>query len=511
MWKVLLRARRSFARDENGNFGILFGFAAIPIIGLLGGAVDVTRHNRYEMTLLNAMDSAAIALVRRGAKNDAEADDFVNNYIDGVAAWHKADDMLHLARFDATEIEGGWRVEAKGDMDTAFLPVVGLRKMPLDLVAEVQMSGGKYEIALALDNTGSMASHRRMQVLRESAAQLVDDLYREEGTLDRVKMALVPFVTAVNIKADHGFNMDWINPVGASDVYHLNFSEPVNRLELFEQMGPRVNWRGCVEAREGHDEEDTPPIDAATRFVPYLWPDEPDDSGFNNSYLEDSVSGSDHNRLRDIEKYRVPRGTRVSDTTSLGPNAACPRALVPLTNDIDTMKREIRLMKPHNETGGNSSGTNVAQGLLWAWRVLSDEAPFSEGVPYEDEETTKVLVLLSDGRNQIVANNEVTESDYNSYSYLADGRLGSEDNYLVAERAVDEKVKRICGSIKGKNIRLYTILFEVDFERTQELFRNCASKDEDGKPLYYYVPDASALESAFRKIGEDLTTLHVSR
>jgi hypothetical protein len=322
-------------------------------------------------------------------------------------------------------------------------------------------------------------------------------------------MALIPFVTAVNIQANFGFDMEWINPVGAADIYHANFSEPRSRLELFDAMG--VDWKGCVEAREGHDEEDTPPIDAATRWVPYLWPDEPDNRGFNNSYLEDSVSGSDRNRLRDIGKYDVRRGTRVINTTSFGPNAACPRALVPLTNDIETMKREIGLMRPHNEVGGNSSGTNVAQGLLWAWRVLSPEAPFSEGVAYSDEETTKVLVLLSDGRNQIVAQNEITESDYTSYGYLADGRLGSRNNYLVAEREVDKKVASICEKIKDKGIRLYTILFQVDFARTQDLFRDCASTNDQGEPLFYYVPDASQLETAFNDIGEDLTSLRLTR
>ena len=39
-------------------------------------------------------------------------------------------------------------------------------------------SGGKYEIALALDNTGSMAEHGRIEALRDAADQLVDDLYR---------------------------------------------------------------------------------------------------------------------------------------------------------------------------------------------------------------------------------------------------------------------------------------------------------------------------------------------
>ncbi len=512
MWKVLFRARDCFVKDQRGNVAILFAFTAVPLIGLLGGAVDVTRHHRYKTELLNAMDAAAIALVRQGARNDADADAFVNRYVATMMPGDGRDRMLHMNRFDAIEIEGGYRVVSDGYMDTAFMPVVGISEMALDLETEVLTTGGKYEIALALDNTGSMRNFGRIEALRDAAEQLVDDLYREDGTSDRVKMALVPFVTAVNIKADDaGFNLSWIDPVGSAAYYHGNFSEPVDRLELFDKMGADVDWAGCVEARAENDEDDTPPTTAATRWVPYLWPDEPDDSGYGNDYLTDSGTGDDLDRLRDIGKYDVPRGTRVTDTTNEGPNAACPRALVPLTNDTELMKSEIRLMKPHNESGGNNSGTNVAQGLVWGWRVLSNDAPFEQGVSYEDEETNKVLVLLSDGRNQIVPNGEITESDYTSFGYLADGRLGSTNNYLVAERNVDQKVARVCENIKAKGIRVYTILFQVDFQRTQDLFRNCASKDNEGEPLYYYVPEASALETAFKDIGEDLTTLRITR
>jgi hypothetical protein len=110
-----------------------------------------------------------------------------------------------------------------------------------------------------------------------------------------------------------------------------------------------------------------------------------------------------------------------------------------------------------------------------------------------------------------VANGEITESDYTSFGYLADGRMGSTNNYLVAEQNVDAKVKEVCQNVKDKGIRLYTIMFQVDFQKTQDLFRECASKDDEGRPLYYYVPRASDLETAFKDIGQDLSTLRITR
>jgi len=518
MWKVLFRARNRFARDQRGNVAILFAFSAIPLVGLLGGAVDVTRHHRYKADLLNAMDATAIALVRSNPASEAEADEFVNRHIAPMLPGGGDDPTLHMNAFDAIEVEGGYRVVSNGYMDTAFMQVVGISQMLLDLETEVRMSGGKYEVALALDNTGSMRNFGRIEALRDAAEQLVDDLYKEEGTEDRVKMALVPFVTAVNVGFSDGFDRaNFIDPIGADPVFQTNFSDPtVGRIELFNRM--RTQWAGCVEARLEDDEDgDSLPDSQASRWVPYLWPDEPGDKnkqnlGFANSYLTDSGTGSDSNRLRDIAKYTV--NTAPANTSNLGPNAACPGKVIPLTNDADLMKQEIRKMKPHNQFGNNNSGTNVAQGLVWGWRALSPDTPFAghEGVEYNDTETTKVLVLLSDGRNQIVPNDEVTQSDYTSFGYLADGRLGTTDDYLAAERDVDAKVSRVCEAAKEAGIRVYTILFQVDFEETQNLFRDCASVDEDtNTPLYHYVPDAGALETAFQEIGKDLSTLRIAR
>lgn len=527
MRNLLSRAWKRFDSDQAGNAAVLFAFSAIPLIGLLGGAVDVSRHVRYKMQIQNAMDSAVVALVRRGARNDADADRFVNEYIATLVPQYvpatgpsarkgapgRRDAMLQLAAFDATQVAGGYRISSNGDMETAFLPVVGIDEMSLDLTSEASTPTGKYEVALALDNTGSMDRYGRMKALRDAAGKLVKDLYEEEGTEDRVKMALVPFVTAVNIKTPGVYDeASWIDPKGSFDLLGMNTRTPADRLALFQDM--RVEWKGCVEARAGvYDEDDTPPSarDRATRWVPYLWPDEP--KGYGNNYIEDKSGGSDLDQVRNTAKYQVPGGTKVTDTTEAGPNAACPRAIVELTNDKARMQREIELMKPHNEIGeGNHSGTNVAQGLAWAWRVLSNDAPFEQGVPYSDAETTKVLVLLSDGRNQVVGENNAMRSDYTGSGYLVAGRMGSSTDYLAAERAVDAKVKRICDNIKARNIRLYMVLFQVDYPKTQDLFRDCASKDEEtGEPLFYYVPEPEQLETAFADIGKDLTNIHISR
>ncbi len=80
------------------------------------------------------------------------------------------------------KVPGGYHVVGDGVMDTAFLPVVGIQEMPLHVETEVMTTGGNYEIALALDNTGSMAEHNKIGALKEAANHLIDTLYKESGS-----------------------------------------------------------------------------------------------------------------------------------------------------------------------------------------------------------------------------------------------------------------------------------------------------------------------------------------
>ena len=44
-------------------------------------------------------------------------------------------------------------------------------------------------------------------------------------------------------------------------------------------------------------------------------------------------------------------------------------------------------------------GTNIMEGVMWGWRVLSPEPPFTEGKAYDDPENDKFLIVMTDGEN----------------------------------------------------------------------------------------------------------------
>ncbi len=511
MWKVLARARRRFAENQRGNVAIFFAVTAIPLLGLLGGAVDLTRHQRHKVDLMNAMDSAAIALARRGAEDDADADAFVNEYIAALLPGG-GDPMLNVGRFNTVEIDGGFRIVSNAVMDTAFMPVIGIQQMPINLSTEVMTSGGNYEVALALDNTGSMARRNKIGALRDASNHLVDILYEEDGAAERVKMALVPFTTTVNIRGA-AFDPNWLDPEGLGLGVHRfdAYDRAVSRIDIFESLGDGsvgtdglpISWKGCVEAREGgYDIDDTAPgSDPVTRWTPYLSPDGSDRRSWPrfasaNSYLNDQTGGrgTPMERLKNVDKYFSPI-IRASFDENIGPNESCRGPIVELTNDQARMRSAIGAMEP----GGY---THIPQGLVWGWRVLSPEQPFNQGVAYDETNTQKVLVLLSDGKNTF-------PETYTSYGHRFGGRLAS--NEWAGVQRLNEKVTDICEQVKARGIRLYMILLEENDPATQQIFEDCASVNDEGEPLYYEVPDASTLTAVFGEIGTDLTNIRISR
>jgi Flp pilus assembly protein TadG len=322
---------RRLRRDERGNVFVLFGASAIPLLLIMGGAVDFARYARYKADLSNAVDSASLALAREHPDySAADAKTFVTNYVN---AMDLADNQLTISSFDAVKNTNGFTVTATGAMKTMFLPLGKFAKngnainsMGLNITASVVNSSNRVEVALVMDNPGSMncaaslgscvsdwaapASNSRIVAVKAAAKTLVDILMPDNlDDKDLVKIAIVPFEGQVNV-ASSGFDVDnppsWIDwadyPAGtAGPTWEgMNFGKRntstgatcttgaackyVGHKWLFGQIKqryPTVKWAGCVEMRAGSYElSDAAPSTSIpdSLYVPFFSPDEPDSS-----------------------------------------------------------------------------------------------------------------------------------------------------------------------------------------------------------------------------------------
>ena len=190
------------------------------------------------------------------------------------------------------------------------------------------------------------------------------------------------------------------------------------------------------------------------------------------------------------------------DASGAGPNWGCSaRPITPLTIRRATIDDAIEDMIA-------SGTTKIPIGVSWGVRVLSPQAPFSEGSAFGDEDVIKAMVILTDGDNVMTGRSNQNYSDYSGYGYSRDGRLGlvSSSSTTLAD-TLDDRLADACEYARSLDIRVYTITFQVSSNSTRNLMRDCATTPW----LYYDSPSEEALRTAFEMIAGDLTNLRLSR
>jgi Flp pilus assembly protein TadG len=626
--KPRTRARmvRRWHRDERGNVGIMFGATITMLLTAVGVAIDYSSQSTESTKMWAAADSAALAAARQlGAdfptrKAVAEKEYFANLTAQGISA---ADQGTVAVTPEGTM---GVRVAGTRDHKNTLMGIFGKPTSTIKAMSVANYGGlGEVEIAMVLDNTGSMKND--MAALRTAANSFADTVFSAAGTPGAVKVALVPYSASVNVGAknmsmlhmDTGANSkhhgqalrhrqsgyikdcEW-NPGGGGgggggpgkdpgdgknesslDLPFRTFAEAarevmgikpafaqatvtpntdlatatgktdivkppytkadtpvfvptgfihdwhpcglynppkVSHFDLFNRV-KGAKWKGCVEARpEPYDVTDTPPnpSNADTLFVPYFWPDEADDptkvggwwKAFANDYTADGPSPagwmanhSSWERTANLFKYdgkQTATLVEVAPDTS-GPNKSCGQELTPLTSDKSKIIGEIAKMRHWN--GG---GTITSEGLMWGWRVLSPDPPFTEGKPYD--KVKKYLVLMTDGENMIVGADKdgPVMTHYSAYGYLRDGRFPSE-SYADMYKHLDNRMELACENIKKTGITIMTVLFRVTDKDVIKRMEKCATVP----PMAYQAKDENALKSAFDKIAAEVSRLKLTK
>ncbi|MGD9785359.1 MAG: hypothetical protein AB7E80_17350 [Hyphomicrobiaceae bacterium] len=547
---VLLRSIRRESRrlrsDERGAVAIVLAITISVVLFMAAIAVDDSRWTSEWMQDQYALDAALLAasdtlgLPEEEAQARARAEAYyLANRPDGSAL-----DLVEL-KLNSEEgvVEGSTRFDWKATLLRAF----GYEQMSLGSKSRV-VRGGTAEIALVLDNSGSMAGSY-IEDLKTAASDLVNVVFAGAETADQTSVSVIPFAGSVNIGPQYR-GSGWIDSEGAAPLDAENAVDERSRFQLFDDLG--VAWAGCVEVRaEPYATSDTTP-DAetpATLFTPMFAPDEPDDSNdagksYANSYLVDdggtcpkqectcperrsngACKSSPGWVLTPISaaeaqaatcKYKgeqvgyasaSPDNCRRARPSGAGPNAYCTtRPLLPLTSEKTDVLAAISAM-------GANGMTNIAEGVGWGWRTLSPSLPFAEGRSYHDAENKKILIVMTDGENTYTATSDHNRSRYGALGYAKPyrtpdaGRLGNSYSNSGFLSVMNARTRAVCSNAKAQGIKVYTVAFRLESNPTTlSLLRECASETRDA----YVASDGQALIDVFRNIGREISSLRIS-
>lgn len=199
-------SRRAMLRDQSGNVAMMWALMGTVLIGLIGLTVDFTRAQAIRNAMQNAADGAALVAERSSNLNMSQRTAAARAFFDAEVGG-----MITNANFTVQQLaDGGHHVEASAPMPMSLARIVNRNDWMIRVEAEAQADASPpIEVALVLDNTGSMAND--MAALRSAASDLADDLLSLDG--DSVRVALVPFVAQVNIGNEQS-HMAWMDQVG---------------------------------------------------------------------------------------------------------------------------------------------------------------------------------------------------------------------------------------------------------------------------------------------------------
>jgi len=506
---------KSFIRYIHGNVTITFAVAAVPLMAAAGAVIDYSNAQEQRGVVQSALDRASLGA--RQLAGIVPADEVRAEarklYQGGVGGRLSVPSPVNVSLAD-----GRVSLGTELHVPTRFLRLIGFDQFVFNLRSEAETGTMTYEVALVLDNSGSMAGSK-IRALRDAASDLTRSLFaanRLSPWLDPVRVAVVPFAGAVNVGPDNA-TAAWVDGKARAPDHLENFemnARPAagNRLALFDALSD-VTWAGCVEARPHPlDVSDAPPTDAdpATLFVPMFAPDEPDLNGFDNNYIADAspaCTGADGlptrtGTAREAEarlcKYTdaAPLPVGHNNGTVVGPNLNCTSSpVMALSDDEPKILAKIASLDARGTT-------NIHAGVMWGWRLLSSELPFAEGRPAGTSNNRKILIVMSDGANSYDTYGNFNRSMYGAFGYVANGHLGTTSAEPSRVRVkLDERTLEACANASSEGgVQIYTVAFQVSDPATLGLLERCASAPE----MAFRTDSNGGLVATFRQIAAEI-------
>ncbi|MEQ8403649.1 MAG: vWA domain-containing protein [Oceanicaulis sp.] len=446
-----------FARDTRANIAMVFALSLSALAAAMGGGLDYSRSASIGTELQAALDSGVLAAASLSQDGDPEA--VVRAYVEAAIGDHPG--LIETLTLTVTsEVDLNSRqvgAEAAVRVPTTLLGMAGVNHLTVRRDAGALERARKIEIALVLDISSSMGG-RRIDNLREASLDFVDTVLAADNR-DMTSISVIPYGGTVRLP---------------DRFYRYVIPRRGPPWHTLDALGYRVRlpnsvseWNGCLEMTE-----------AQARSI--------------------TLDDGEHSVLPEFTVWN--RG-----------NDWCPPVegteAIFLTNDRDDLRATLNTFD--NPVLSDGTGTDIATGwgvraLDPAWRgALGGHADFSDRpAAYDDEETMKVMVVMTDGG---ITQQRRPESDFNVQSDNPHvGTRGTQD--LYSKNTARDVFMDMCDYAKDNGVVVYSIAFQVGGGRNKRDMENCASSSAK-----YYDVESLEIAAAFSAIAAELNQLRLSR
>ncbi len=500
-----------FEADKRGNVAVIFAITLLPILGLIGAAVDYSRANNARTALQTALDTTALMISRDAVTiPPSEIQARAQQYFNALYT-HNADAPATNFVATYTPASAGKSatiaITANNSITTDFMKVLGPQFQTINLSGASTTTWGstRLRVALALDNTGSMQSSGKMPALKTAAKNLIDSLSAQSAVAGDLMISIVPFAKDVNVGSSN-YNKSWIKWSGESDTWDENNGtcsksgnyktkssceaqnvcsiSGNNSKNSCQSAGvcsnPNYKTQSSCAAATGCSKSQYTTQNSCTSnrgtWTVTSWTSGVWSSAVWTPNNHSTWTGCVTDRTQDYDTTSTLPSPSNADTLFPAEQYSdCPAEITPLSTNWSQLKQNIDAMNPN----GN---TNQAIGMAWGWLTLLQQDPMNAPAEDTDYKYTDVVILLSDGDN-------------------------TQNRFSSNQSQIDARQKKLCDNAKASGIQIYTIQVNTNNDNTSSVMSYCAS----GSANYFSTTTASGIGTAFTAISGSLSKLRITK
>lgn len=530
------------ARNEAGNTIAILAASLVPLAGMIGGGLDLSRAYLVKTRLAQACDAGVLAgrkMMGSSGTVSGSVTDEVRKYVNfNFPQSYQGTDGFTITPTLGTQDQIVLTLST--NVPTAVMQLFGKNSLAVSTTCSARNDYSNIDIVLVLDTTGSMACKpertdtdcsnwinyggksgrttvvngktvtyveeevsgstnvSRMQGLRTALAGLQTEIGKIEtdfnsapsATRKRVRWAIVPFSQMVNAGMSKGSlgttlysrQPTWFNTTANYKyIYNCNgYLCSSNQNNVSHSQNWLTNtWDGCVEEKR-----------TSNSITP--------NSGHS---IPNNLPATAYDLQFDDTPDSTDSRWTVADPGQTGQSQyACPKAM----SELQSMTAsDFNNYFAANTGFLANGGTYLDLGLLWAARMLSPTGLWASDNPanYNGYAVSRYVILMTDG-----------QMDTGNTGYGAYGqeywwrRITTDGSSSTSNDNHSQRMLMTCSAIKNMNAKIFAISFGAGSSLTS-LLTGCSS----GAGFGYKADNAAGLQTAFRDIGKTIGSLRLSQ
>ncbi len=533
------RRASSFVGNRSGNFALIVGLTALPLVLAIGGGIDLTNVWRERSRAQSAADTAVIAAAKYLGTVPGERERLADMYFlanlgDGITA--------DVSKTNLTIEDGQYKYTVAFDVETPFLGMMHVTSLNVAVEAVSARANIPLDIVLVLDSSGSMKQDNRMVELKAAVKLFLDQFSGGKSGDAKVQASLIPFDTQVRLDAATmgTYAGNATNPYGTTNcasiadatdraacVAALAVSDPVVDCSRLNSNANSMDRAICSPTRDGFKlgtsaNWTTCYIFYCTSYHYSAWKDgssytinrmnadrqcnywncwyttwgswtriyaEPITTTTTSPLTSKNNTTETANNDLILTSSQVWSGcvidrTQPYDVQNDAPLSTIAATLYPKANcatstllPVYPLTTDLTTLKSKVDALQPSGNTNITIGVQWGMEAFTPTYPLAGA--NTDKRAQKIMIVLTDGDN--------TQNRWNGSSQVS---------------LINARTETACANAKAMDVELFTIRL---MQGNETLLKGCATDEEH----YFPVTNASQLTEKFREIAERILRIRI--